>query len=110
MAKFTTTLVANGTADLGYVHKRVDDYLWAGLVFAYGTWGGGTLAFKWSPDGGTTKINLPNTQNTAVSFSADNSARSDMLTGKNQSDKIKIYAVLTGATSPSLTIGYYDNN
>ena len=110
MAKFTTTLAADGTADLGMVHKKHDADSWFSLFFVYGTWGGGTLAWKWSPDGGTTKLDMKDLSGSAMTSTANDSFSSNFATGAKNTDKVHLYAVLTGSTSPSLTIGYFDNN
>jgi hypothetical protein len=78
-------------------------------VFVYGTFGSGTLKLQASPDGGTTKIDLPNLSGTAISVTANGIYNIQLGNGNALGADIILYAVLTGATNPSLTVAIYDN-
>lgn len=110
MAKYTATLTTNTSAYVCQVIKARQYDSWRGLFFAYGTFGGGTVAWQWSPDGGTTKLAMNDFNGNAVVSTANDSFFADMETGDKNNDKVNLYATLTGATSPSLTVGVYDNN
>lgn len=110
MAKYTSTLLADGTADLGFLHKNRVYPVCEVFFFGYGTFGGGTLALYWSPDGGTTKIPVTDLTNVAVTSTQNFGVMATMVTGDKNSDQITLHAVLTGSTNPSLIVGYYDNN
>lgn len=111
--KQVITLSANTTGNgtyVGTVTKKRDYHKWEATIFAYGTWGTGTLTWYWSPDGGTTVIAFTDLTDAALSMTTNKSYEVGLCTGSHNSDKIQIYVQLTGATSPSLTVGYYDNN
>lgn len=111
MAKHAYPVIANNTTTLlGSVVKKRDFHTWKGLFFVYGTFGSGTIAWKWSPDGGTTKLAMTDYGGAAVLSTANDSFVSEMCTGSDNSDKILLYAALTGATNPNLIVGFYDNN
>lgn len=111
MGKTVITLNANASNQyVGTVIKKRDFYTWQGLHFAYGTWGGGTLAWYWSPDNGTTFLAMKDLTGTAITETSNDSFTSNFCTGSKNADKITIYVTLSGATSPNLTVGFYDNN
>lgn len=109
MTKNITSIVANGTVLLGNVAKNRDYYEWKATFFAYGTFGSGTVAYFWSPDG-TTMLPIKDMGGIAVSSAANDSFNVNQCTGSKNTDRISIYATLSGATSPNLSVGYYDNN
>lgn len=108
--KISVTVAANTTVQLGTVDRRRDHYIWQATMFAYGTWGSGSLAWQWSPDGGTTKLAINDASRSAITSVANDSFQAQGGTGSHNSDKVTIYATLTGATNPSLTVGFFDNN
>lgn len=65
-------------------------------IDAYGTWGGGTLTLQYSPDNGSTWITIP-----GISLTANGNTGS---LGGVFGDQIR--TVMTGSTSPSLTIKF----
>ena len=111
MANFRTTLSANtsGTA-IVTVHKPRSLTNWFATVNAYGTFGSGTLSYSISTDGGTTKVALkdPITGSAYSTASADAIDISLGVANHNGREPI-LYAVLSGATNPSITIDVMDN-
>lgn len=110
MAKYTTTFAADGTAFLCNVVKPRNLPIWQATVYIYGTFGGGTVALQSSPNGGTTKLALKDFSGTAFTATADDNIPIQLGTGDKNSDRVKLYAVLTGSTAPSITIDVLDNN
>jgi hypothetical protein len=67
-----------------------------GVFAAFGTFGGGTVALQWTPDGGTDWLAVDASGNTFVTFTANGA-------GGFELPPCQIRAVLTGATAPLLT-------
>lgn len=111
MAKTLINVSATTTGtNVGTVDRRRDHVVWKATFFAYGTFGGGTVAYYWSPDNGTTLMPLTDYSGNPITSAANDSFNSELCTGSHNTDKITIWIALNGATSPSLTIGFYDNN
>jgi hypothetical protein len=101
----TFTINANGTTDLGYAGRVPRNGRYLGTVFVSGNFGGGTLKLQASADGGTTKFDIPDQSGNVVSFTAQAMRNLELGTGG-----INLYAVLSGATSPSITVTVADDN
>lgn len=112
MAKIqnNAAITADGSYKLGTVRKKRDLTEWFGLFYAYGTFGSGTIAWQWSPDGGTTKLAINDLSGAAITSTSNDNFVSNFATGSSLSDGIDLYITLTGSTNPSITVGYYDNN
>jgi hypothetical protein len=111
MAKYTATFAAD--ASLTYICDVIKPRSltnWKATAVFYGDDGGGTTTLHVSPDGGTTKVPLVNTSNTAVSVTAPGTANLELGIGSTNSDALKIYATLTGSTNPAWTVAIFDNN
>lgn len=104
------TFTTDGTQLIGDVFKKDLHTIWTGLFFSHGTWGGGTIAWQWSYDGGTTKLAIKDNSGVPMVANADDSFTSDFVGGIANRDNIQIYATLSGSTSPSLSVGFIDNN
>lgn len=104
------TFSGDGTQLVCTVFRKEGNTPWRGLFFAHGTWGGGTIAWQWSYDGGTTKLEIKDASGVPLISSADDSFTSDFVGGLAARDNIQIYAVLSGSTSPSLSVGVIDDN
>lgn len=112
MAKTTTAISADGTVLIGTL---VQKHPWNNCrvgVHVHGTFGGGTVTFQYSLDGGTTKANLrdgSSTAATAVSYTASGGFTLDfpLATGGTP---ITLYAVLAGATAPAINAYVVDQN
>lgn len=109
MSKYTNTLAADGTAQIAFVKKPRSLTDWLGTFFVTGTFGGGTLAWQWSPDGGTTKLALKDLTGTAITSTAADSFNGTMGTASKNGEEPILYATLTGSTNPSLTFGVFTN-
>lgn len=107
--QYPSLIIVDGTYFLGNVRKKRDLPEWMGLFYAFGTWGSGTIAWRWSPDGGTTKLDINDLSGNAITSNANDSFNSNFASGATNSDIVKLYAVLTGSTNASLTVGYFDN-
>jgi hypothetical protein len=69
-----------------------------GSFVAYGTFGGGTAALQWSPDDGTTWINVDQGGSTYVTLTANSE-------GGFELPQCQVRVNLTGATSPTINSG-----
>lgn len=87
VARWSFAASGNGTAAVMRQLRPME-------LVAYGTWGSGTLTLQFSPDGGTTWITVSGVSLTANGYVGNIIA--------SQGDQVR--AVLTGATSPSLTV------
>lgn len=83
---------------------------WIGTVFIGGTFGGGTITFQSSPDGGTTKIPETNLSGAAFSMTTAGSVQVSLGNADVTANQIKLYAVMTGSTSPTVTATVFDNH
>lgn len=110
VSKKTLTLSADtaGT-ELLRAHTPRSKLLYEYILQSGGTFGGGTLSFKISLDGGTTKNPLTDATGTAYSTTTADTFTGTIPANTNVGDEPIIYAVLTGSTSPSLTITVIDN-
>lgn len=97
MGTRTFTLTANGTYSLGTMQRRWPD-AYIGEVDISGTFGSGAIAINKSNDGGSTQI--PMQDQTGVAYTTT-VASTFIVNGAGGTD---LYAVLTGATSPSIKI------
>jgi hypothetical protein len=84
-------LTANGTTD------PLHWYGGRGTAAAWGNFGGGTATLQYSPDGGTTWINVDRTGDTYVTFTANGE-------GGFELGLCLLRFNLTGATSPSVWV------
>lgn len=96
-ADATNTVIGTlnkGKPTLGHTKVRVD---------AYDDFGGGTLTFAYSPDGGTTKIGLKaSVGGSAISFTGDEGFTWDAPLDNDSA--IILYGTLSGSTSPDLKV------
>jgi hypothetical protein len=67
-----------------------------GVFEAHGTFGSGTCKLQWSPDDGTTWLDVDRSGDDYVTLAADGG-------GAFELRPCKIRAVLSGATNPSIT-------
>lgn len=110
MANYRTTLAASttGTA-IVTVNKPRELTEWFATINAYGTFGGGTLSYALSTDGGTTKVTMKDLSGTAYSATANDVIDVALGVANVNGKEPIIYAVLSGATNPSITIDVLDN-
>lgn len=111
MAKYTATITGNtaGTR-ICTVKKQRGLAEWRALLMAYGTFGGGTVAWNVSPDNGTTLVAMTDLIDTVITMTSNKMYNSSLTTGANNSDLISIWVVVTGSTTPSITVTAYDNS
>ena len=79
------------------------------VVYASGTFGGGTLTIQISNDGGTTWFAATNSVGN-VTFTGDGADRLFLLAGdvRNNDKQIKVRGSLSGATSPDINVTIAD--
>lgn len=110
MSKQVQSLTTNTSVFLGNVVRPRNFDEWKGLFFVYGTFGGGTVSWLWSPDGGITKLAMTDYTGTAITSSANDSFKANFETGSDNNDRIQLYATLSGGSNSNLTVGFYDNH
>lgn len=104
--KHSITFAADGTAYLATVVRRHADATdFVATVSYSGTFGSGTVKLQWSPDGGTTKIDIPSSSSTSATVIG----LGPLGNATKNGDEPLIYAVLTGSTNPSLVVTMFDN-
>lgn len=109
MAKYTANLSANGDVYVCTIRRPSGGGIWSGRFLVYGTFGSGTVALKLSPDGGTTKISLKDSAGAIAITSNDVVDMPISGYSDKNNESLTIYASLSGATSPSITIEVWDN-
>lgn len=115
MASFTQTLTTNTSVLVAKV-PRVNlgtNQLYSGTVYSQGTFGGGTISWQVSFDGGVTKMPLKNiagaTAITQTAAAADN-FQLGVGTLASLTDAPWIYATLAGAAGATVVVGLLDVN
>lgn len=107
------TLSADGTVNLCDIERRHDNDMWLGTIAIYGgggnDFGGGTVNIQYSPDGGTTYVNLPDLSGTVTNVTSDTVLNLQTGAGGRNDDQPKIRASLAGSTSPTIIIYVHDN-
>lgn len=110
MTKYVGTLASNTTVYICDINKKRDLTTWNAGVMVYGSFGGGTVGLFISPDGGTTKIAMYDASGVAITSTANDDYTICFGGGATNSDAPKLYATMSGATAPSVTVAIYDNN
>lgn len=110
MTRYAITVTADGDTYIADVVKKRDFYQWFGTFYASGTWGGGTITYKVSVDGGTTKIPLKDASGASITSNADDNFTTNLTTPAKLSQTTKLYASMAGSTNPSVTVTLDDNN
>lgn len=108
MAKYTATITADGSTQLAVIQRRKDAPRWMGTVSLSGTFGSGTYTLQWSPDGGTTKISIPDANGT-TGYTAATVLNLDLGNGSHLTDSPILYVLCAGSTNPSVTVTLFDN-
>lgn len=108
--KITTNITADGTYQIATANTtRSLGKMWEATIFATGTFGSGTVTFKMSPDGGTTKIDMTDWANTVRTLTANGYVLTGPLgVGDRNSEYITLYAVMSGSTNPAVAINVFD--
>lgn len=110
MAKYAKVVTTNNTFFVCNVKKKRLQPRFDYTIMAYGTFGGGTVTWYVSPDQGTTLIAMTDLTDTAVSMTTNKMYDGSLCASSHNDDVLSIYAILSGSTSPSITIALYDNN
>lgn len=111
MAKHTATLTtAAADTFVCNVNKKRDFEFWQATFFAYGSFGGGTVNWLVSPDGGTTKIIMYDASGSAYTSTANDDFTVTLGGGTTNSDCIKVYATISGSTDAVVNLAVFDNN
>ena len=109
--KHTRTITTNDSDTLlcPVVGRKGSDGYTATIVVT-GTFGSGTIALKLSVDGGTTKVSLKDQNGDAIAITANDAVQIPVMGfGAELDGAPLLYASLSGATNPSLTVTVLDN-
>lgn len=110
MANYRTTITADTAAtQIVVVHKPRSLTQWMATINAHGTFGSGTLSYLISTDGGTTKTTLKDLTGVAYSATAADCINMALGVANHNGYEPILYAALTGATNPSITIDVETN-
>lgn len=110
MTRYIQVIAADGDTYIADIVKKRDFYQWFGTFYASGTWGGGTITYKVSVDGGTTKIPLKDASGSSITSNADDNFTVNLTAADKLSQTTKLYLTMAGSTSPSVTVTLDDNN
>lgn len=111
MSKYTAVLTtAAPSTFVCNVNKKRDFEFWQATCFATGTFGGGTVNWLISPDGGSTTVPMYDASGVAYTSTANDNFNAIIGGGSTNSDCVKIYATLTGSTGASVALAVFDNN
>lgn len=112
MSQFNVVLAANVGSKtlLRKATKPRHAEAYGATIMASGTFGGGTLSFFMSPDGGTTFIALQDSSGNNTALTAAGDFNVVLFVGNSLREKgIGIYYTLSGATSPNISLSITDN-
>lgn len=107
--KSTTALTTNTSVQIGEAIRTVGSDIYEATIFVTGTFGGGTVVIQASPDNGTTKVTLKDTTGTVVSVTANDVYNVRLGNANKNGDSIKLYATMSGSTSPTVSVAVFDN-
>lgn len=108
MGVHSVTITTNTTTKICDITKPRDYHVWLATLGAKGTWGGTTLTWKWSVDGGVNLYPITTAPGSAVTSTNDDSF--DVELGISQTNTpASLYAVTTGGTGASITVLAVDN-
>lgn len=112
MAKYTATLTtaAGSEVFICNVNRKRDLVAWTATFFCQGTFGGGTVNWLISPDGGTTKMPLYDNSGAAITSTTTDNFTVNLGSGTTNSDCPKIYATLAGSAGATVLVSVFDNN
>lgn len=105
----TPNITADGSFLLTTVYKNRTYNMYYGTIIAAGTFGGGTLTFTVSPDGGATKVPMKDITGNVTSLTAGGMANVPFGVGSRIDDGIQVFATMTGSTTPSVTVSIFSN-
>jgi hypothetical protein len=109
MAKQLVNITATGETFIGTVMRPPNLTNWFATFFAYGTFGGTTINWQWSPDNGTTFLPMKDLTGNAVTSTTNDSFNSEFGTGKKNSDHITLWVNLVSGSGINVNVGFYDN-
>ncbi len=107
--KYTKAITADGDFLIAYVHRRRDAQTWEGTYNVTGSFGGGTLTFKLSTDGGTTKNPMQDASGNTMTLAAAGNFNTKVGSGSKNSDMPQLWITMSGSTSPAVTVDLIDN-
>ena len=112
MRNITTFTANNQSSQICEIRKtRRDASFYINTIYVQGTFGGGTLAFYVSIDGGVTKIPLTSSPGgTGITLTANGTIGNQFGHPAANTQTATMWATITGATSPSVTVVVDDNN
>lgn len=110
MAKFTVTIKADTAKTYVCDMKKSREYwCWFATLVAQGTFGGGTIAWFYSIDSGTTLISLNDLLGNPITQTTNSGVNSQFGSGNTNTDNPQLYVTMTGSTSPNVLVACLDN-
>lgn len=108
--RHTQTLTTNTDYQIATVKRRDGAEAYMATINAGGTWGGGTITWKVSFDGGSTKFTMKDESGSDVTSTADDMFNCNLGNGGGLTDAPIIYATLSGSAGASIVVTLVDNN
>lgn len=109
MALYTSTITGNGNTVIVNTHRRRDATDLLVTITTTGSHGGGTIAWNISPDGGATLIPITTSPGVSVTTNASTSFNVNLGNTSANTENLQIVAVMSGSTSPNVTVRAYSN-
>lgn len=110
MAKVTLSFSADGSQRIARAKgpRKLRSYF--ATIGAYGDFGGGSVVFSVSPDGGTTLLPMRDVNGAEASFTEADYTNVELAYGDRQpnAENLEIYAVVDGSTAANLTVFLFD--
>lgn len=109
--KYTTVFSANNQNSklCDVFRRRGDSASFLATLLVSGTFSSGTLAYYVSPDAGVTQIPLKDLTGSAITSTANDMVNINLGNGSHLGDQPSIWATITGAGTPTVTVNTYDN-
>lgn len=109
MAKHSVTIDADESVKICSVGRGTGKDAYEVTVFAYGSFGSGTVTIQASPDAGTTKVTLKDVAGSTVSITTPDVYNIRTGFAGINGQEIELYATMSGSTTPSVTVDAFDN-
>lgn len=109
MSKNSVTLTTNDSVKICTVSRGTYMEMYESSLCIYGSFDGGTVTIQVSPDRGTTKITQKDIGGTSVVATENETYNIRLGYAGILGQELEIYATITGATNPNITVDSFDN-
>lgn len=109
MAKVSKQFTEDANEIIEHVYKPRNAGYYFATVYAFGTFGGGTVKLQVSLDDGATKIDLLDENGDAVSFTSAGMANIKLGGSIGLNEAQQIFVDVNGSTSADVTVAIFNN-